>query len=55
LIQGQGIACRPITTRSASPGRTLFTSRYIKIRAQNDGSQASSGWIELKGVKAFSQ
>ena len=34
---------------------TPFTSRYIKIRALNDGTQTSGSYIELKGVKAFSQ
>ncbi len=34
---------------------TPFTSRYIKIRAQNDGTLLSPSYIELKGVKAFSQ
>ena len=34
---------------------TPFTSRYIKLRALNDGSQTSGSYIELKGVKAFSQ
>ncbi len=32
-----------------------FTTRYLKIRALNDGSQLSTSYIELKGVKAFSQ
>lgn len=33
---------------------TPFTTRFLKIRAHNDGSQSSSGYIELKGIKGFS-
>ena len=33
---------------------SAVSTRYVKIRAMNDGSYLSSGYIELKGVKAFS-
>ncbi|MFZ4514324.1 MAG: hypothetical protein ACOYNX_11900 [Geothrix sp.] len=55
-VIGAGATNGTTTVTSPTPfTMTPFISRYIKIRAQNDGSLGSSGYIELKGVKAFWQ
>jgi hypothetical protein len=52
---GVGATSGSVVTSPTTFTMTPFTSRYIKLRAQNDGTQASPSYIELKGVKAFSQ
>ncbi|MCX6546641.1 MAG: hypothetical protein NTW40_01125 [Acidobacteria bacterium] len=52
---GAGATSGSVVTSPTTFTVTPFTSRYIKLRAQNDGTQLSPSYIELKGVKAFSQ
>lgn len=52
---GVGATNGTVVTSPTTFTMTPFTSRYIKLRALNDGTQLSSSYIELKGVKAFSQ
>ena len=52
---GVGATSGSVVTSPTTFTMTPFTSRYIKLRAQNDGTQLNPSYIELKGVKAFSQ
>ncbi|NTW84851.1 MAG: hypothetical protein HGB30_01665 [Holophagaceae bacterium] len=49
-----GVDGTTVITSPTTFTMTPFTSRYIKIRALNTGV-LTPGYIELKGVKAFSQ